>query len=78
MDRGGWKKVVRSPPQQERQIDIWSCGLFVLMALRCFASGLNYEVGCANTVKETMRAACLRALMTIPYVSWHPARIKTD
>jgi len=36
---------VCSPVELDGQIDRWSCGLFVLMALRCFAIQIDYKSG---------------------------------
>jgi len=63
-----WKKVVCSPPEQEWQMVIWSCGVFVLMAMWCFVSRLNYDVSCSGGLRDIMKEQCLKASMTLPYV----------
>jgi hypothetical protein len=56
------------PAELEGQIDIWSCGLFVLMALRCFALGMDYKKGCRDSMKDKMKASCLDSLLKLPFV----------
>jgi hypothetical protein len=63
-----WSRKVCSPVELDGQIDRWSCGLFVLMALRCFAIQIDYKKWCRNSLKERMSEKCLEALLAIPYV----------
>ena len=63
----GFKTAVQVPSQRlERQMDIWSCGLFVLMALECIATGQSYDEHCKDSLKEKMRGKCLNALLSLP------------
>jgi len=50
----------------ERQLGDWACGLFVMMALRCFALNGDYEKHCKDTLKEEMRQCALKALIALP------------
>lgn len=61
-----WTREVCSPMELDGQIDDWSCGLFVLMALRCFALRIDYKKWCRDSLKEKMREKCLEALKAIP------------
>jgi len=63
----GFETTVWVPSQRlKRQMDIWSCGLFVLMALECIAMGHSYDEHCKDSLKEKMRGKCLNALMSLP------------
>jgi len=52
----------------DRQIDDWSCGLFLLMALQCFALRIDYKKWCKDSLKEMMREKSLEVLKAISYV----------
>ena len=49
------------------QMDDWACGLFVLMALCCFALRIDYKRWCRDSAKENMRKTCLDHLINLPY-----------
>ena len=68
-EKFNWKKwtcKVYCPTELDGQIDDWSCGLFLLMALRCFALRIDYKKWCRDSLKEMMREKCLEALKAIP------------
>ena len=61
--------MVISPNELQRQMDTWSCGLFVVLAMQEFSFGntssLSYSLGEAN--KEDARQQALDALLSIRY-----------
>lgn len=59
------RAVVRSPPPQERQIDSWSCGLFVMVAFQAFSDNWAMPL-VGETAKEDVRSGALRALLNVP------------
>jgi hypothetical protein len=65
--RESWTAHVQSPPVTERQIDNWSCGIFVMMAAQAFAIGEEtIDQAATNNKKELMRQGCLSTLLSIP------------
>ena len=48
-----WKKQVYSPTALQRQMDLWSCGLFLLMAMWAYIMKEGFEKVC-NDEKEKM------------------------
>jgi|SRR5882762_6873664 len=57
------------PAELEGQIDIWSCGLFVLLVLHCFALEMDYKKGCRDSMKDKMKGSCLTFEITVcPFV----------
>ena len=62
-----WSRNVITPAELDGQIDDWACGLFVLMALCCFALRIDYKRWCRDSAKEDMRRTCLDHLMNLPY-----------
>lgn len=73
---GGWRFEVVSPPELERQLDAWSCGLFVMMAMQVFAAGLGGQAP-GETEKEGMRAGALQALLERPPITLY-VKIRSD
>lgn len=68
MPQIGWKALrssVRSPPVQERQIDNWSCGLFVMVAIQSFSDSWETPL-LGESAKEDVRVGALRALLNVP------------
>lgn len=55
---------VRSPAPHEQQIDSWSCGLFVMMAIQTFADGWEQPL-LGVSAREDIRAGALRALLNV-------------
>ncbi len=56
---------VRSPGKYDRQVDSWSCGLFVMIAMQNLANGWpNPLLG--ESAKEDVRAGALRVLSAAP------------
>jgi hypothetical protein len=68
MDWVEYKRTMFSPTPLERQLGDWACGLFVMMALRCFAINGDYEKHCKNTLKDEMRKSVLETLLALLYV----------
>ncbi|OSC98921.1 hypothetical protein PYCCODRAFT_1396354 [Trametes coccinea BRFM310] len=54
-----------SPDASEQQIDGWSCGLFVMMALKSFAKDWQEPIG-GQSLKDSVRAEALRVLLAAP------------
>ena len=67
MEKLEWEimaKIVYSPEESERQIDAWSCGLFVMAAIQAFVDRSVHIPG--NRAKETTRQMALEALQLVP------------
>lgn len=68
MHQIGWKALhssVRSLPVQERQIDSWSCGLFVMVAIQSFSDNWDTPL-LGESAKEDVRIGVLRTLLNVP------------
>ena len=63
---GEWGKEIHSPPAPQTQVDNWSCGLFVLMALRVISDGETSFEKAGNEYKQQMRRDAVEALLSIP------------
>lgn len=59
--------LLRSPALDERQIDNWSCGLFVMIAIQSFVDGWKDPL-LGVSAREDVRAGALRALRNVPSV----------
>ena len=57
--------VLRSPDVHERQMDAWSCGLFVMIAMQSFVDRWEGPL-LGESAKEDMRVGALQALLNIP------------
>lgn len=68
VDWPGYKKVLQELPVAAQQHDVWSCGVFVMMAEQSFASGLSYEATCSNSLIEFTKECALNVLESLPYV----------
>lgn len=64
-DDGRWSRKVIWPPMLQCQLDGWSCGLFLLMAITALAKNAGWE-SVINDNKEKMREVTIQALLTIP------------
>lgn len=60
-----WEQRIYSPTALQRQMDSWSCGLFLLMAMWAYTTKEGFEQVC-NDEKEKMRAKVLKTLLDIP------------
>ncbi|KAG1758081.1 hypothetical protein EDD22DRAFT_1000332 [Suillus occidentalis] len=60
-----WKRKVYSPLEYHGQIDGWSCGLFVMMAMDVFAKNGSYD-SVTDDKKDAMKNKALEMLMTLP------------
>lgn len=60
-----WKRVLYSPPYRQRQLDAWSCGLFVMMAVDAFGQNSGFH-DTGDEHKHVMREKALRVLLTLP------------
>ncbi|KDQ54442.1 hypothetical protein JAAARDRAFT_49391 [Jaapia argillacea MUCL 33604] len=58
-----WKRTLCSPVELERQLDSWSCGLFVMMALKSFADNLDHCQYVRDSLKGDIQAGALQALL---------------
>ncbi|KAI0645527.1 hypothetical protein C8Q79DRAFT_1104104 [Trametes meyenii] len=56
---------VHLPAPHDQQIDSWSCGLFVMIALQAFADKWKAPL-LGESAKEHVRAGALQALLNIP------------
>lgn len=54
-----------SPPEDERQVDAWSCGLFVMIAMQAFLDEWSTPL-LGESAKESVRAGALQALLNVP------------
>ena len=52
---GEWGKEIHSPPVLQTQVDGWSCGLFILMALRVISDGETTFETAGDQHKDQMR-----------------------
>jgi hypothetical protein len=68
IDWDKYKHTLFSPVLLERQLGDWACGLFLMMALHCFALDGNYKKHCKDSLKEKMRQSTFEALLALPYV----------
>lgn len=57
--------VVWSPAYEERQLDSWSCGLFVMIAMQTFLDEWTTPL-LGESAKEAVRAGALAALLKVP------------
>lgn len=61
-----WTRESHCPPELDTQADGWSCGLFVLMAVRVvIKGGLSFEQA-GDQYKNELRRDAVWALLRIP------------
>ncbi|KAI1782137.1 hypothetical protein LXA43DRAFT_977717 [Ganoderma leucocontextum] len=63
-----WEKLtftIHSPSEEDCQIDSWSCGLFVMIAMQAFADRWSRPL-LGESAKEHVRAGALDALLNLP------------
>lgn len=60
-----WHRQLHYPPQMQRQMDDWACGLFVMMAMKPCTEDRGFE-DVADDVKEEMKKKVLTILLNIP------------
>ena len=60
-----WKQKIYSLPALQRQMDLWACGLFLLMVMWGYAMKEGFDKVC-NDEKEKMQAKVLETLLNIP------------
>ncbi|KAI0039899.1 hypothetical protein FA95DRAFT_1612214 [Auriscalpium vulgare] len=60
-----WRRLVKSPKPEQRQLDAWSCGLFCLLAAEEFARGTGFNSN-GNNHKDSIRTEALQRLLCIP------------
>ncbi|KAI0676072.1 hypothetical protein C8Q78DRAFT_1007946 [Trametes maxima] len=65
MDWSAMTTLVRLPGPCDQQIDSWSCGLFVMIALQSFADEWKTPL-LGESAKEHVRAGALQALLKVP------------
>ena len=63
-DDGSWTRQLEAPPVRERQLDGWSCGLFVLMAMKALAKRRGWD-SVVDSKKDEMRTMAIQELLTI-------------
>ncbi|KAJ3504437.1 hypothetical protein NLJ89_g7932 [Agrocybe chaxingu] len=56
-DSGSWRRVLESPSNLQQQMDLWSCGLFVLMRIRGFKDGRGLEAVSFSNMNPGDKAA---------------------
>jgi hypothetical protein len=64
---GQWKRRLYSPPELQRQLDSWSCGLFVLMAISAIKQRVSFQA-VTDDLKLEMRDKVLEILLAEPCV----------
>ncbi|KAJ7872749.1 hypothetical protein B0H13DRAFT_1895260 [Mycena leptocephala] len=61
-DLGQWKRVLDAPEELERQLDGWSCGLFLAMAAKCIANQKNWA-GVKDSHKDEIQKEMFEMLV---------------
>ncbi|TFY73265.1 hypothetical protein EWM64_g10747, partial [Hericium alpestre] len=65
-DSEPWIDRVFNPPPSEEQRDMWSCGLFVMMAMQAFAQEkFNFD-NCVSSRIQDIRAEALHVMFDVP------------
>ncbi|TFY79552.1 hypothetical protein EWM64_g4461 [Hericium alpestre] len=67
-DSKPWTENVFNPPPSEEQCDVWSCGLFVMMAMQAFMQERFNFSRCVNARIRDIHAQALRAMFDIPCI----------
>ncbi|TFY75450.1 hypothetical protein EWM64_g8562 [Hericium alpestre] len=67
-DSKPWTENVFNPPPSEEQCDVWSCGLFIMMAMQAFAQERFNFSRCVNARIRDIHAQALRAMFDIPCI----------
>jgi hypothetical protein len=65
IDWKGWIRQVLYPPESQRQLDGWACGLFLMMAMRACIARTGFET-VTDDAKEEMRKGALNTLLNLP------------
>ena len=60
-----FERVLQAPPENDLQTDSWSCGLFVMIALRVFSNNWMEPLVGRSRLEPTRREA-LKALADVP------------
>ncbi|KAF9526823.1 hypothetical protein CPB83DRAFT_837122 [Crepidotus variabilis] len=63
---GRWKRVLNSLAVLERQLNGWSCGLFVTMAVMALLKGLGVKETAGNRGLKAARKGAVEALLDLP------------
>ena len=67
VNTGAWDRKIYSPPETQRQIDGWACGLFVAMAIEALAGASAPDFSAAiDDKKDQTRKHMLESLLTLP------------
>lgn len=61
-----WTRNIYSPDYLEHQIDDWSCGLFVIMALLELSNGEIVSRNITNKRLDEIRLKAINLLLEIP------------
>ena len=64
-NNGSWSRDLQSPPMLQCQVDGWSCGLFLLMAVAALVRNDGW-MSVVNDKKDDMCALAIQELITIP------------
>ncbi len=67
LDRKKWPCRQYNSPSLQQQVDGWSCGLFVFMAMKAVVYDTGFETVC-NDAKEVIKRVALQMILEIPYV----------
>ena len=65
-NEGGWNRTLVSPPALQCQMDGWSCGLFVIMAIIALTDGSTNWDSVADRNKDAVRIVVLDTVLTVP------------
>ncbi|KAF5372671.1 hypothetical protein D9615_009847 [Tricholomella constricta] len=63
---GGWSRIVAGPSLLQRQFDVWSCGIFAMMALQALTQDDTEWRDVGDDHKFAMRELMLKTLLEIP------------
>lgn len=64
-----WTRNTYSPPPLDTQVDGWSCGLFVLMALGVVSNAEATFEKAGDGYKDGFRRKAVQALLSVPSVT---------
>ncbi|KAH9919884.1 uncharacterized protein B0H18DRAFT_1122200 [Fomitopsis serialis] len=70
----GWKFVEIAPLPLRQQVDTWSCGLFVLLAIQEFASPGSDVYAEGREVIEVVKQAVMKELLSLPVFQYQKRR----
>ena len=67
LNRKKWPRQQYNSPPLQQQVDGWSCGLFVFMAMKAVVYNTGFET-VRNDAKDAIKWVALQMILEIPYV----------